>query len=323
MANNYFAHDSNARNSDRLIPLRAKLGAEGYGVYFMILERLREEPDYTSVKDYNMLAFDFRVDAAVVKAVVETFGLFSFTDDGKRFYSEGFKKRMQLKDAKSEKARQSARARWERKDDAESDMQTQCESNANASKNDAIKEKESKENIILSDNNSLSPSRARKTRSSKSPESATNIDGVSYSPPDCAPPPDQAEALQPVQRLREAFNRRGETFAWLIVNTMRSTANLTPGDVWQWLNGFTEELLARGEALKSQRDYQSHFVNWLRIQLEKKKSHGNHQNSRPAAAADALSANERRYGSTRAAKQSIEMRLKRLSDQVETDIPET
>lgn len=110
--NNYFSHDSNARNSDKIIPLRAKLGAEGYGIYFMILERLREEPDYMSVKDYNMLAFDLRVDAAKVKAVVENFGLFAFTEDGKCFYSESFMRRMRTKDEKSEKARASASQKW-------------------------------------------------------------------------------------------------------------------------------------------------------------------------------------------------------------------
>lgn len=47
----YFPHDSNARNSDKLIRLRMRHKAAGYGVYFMILERLREEPEYTSVKD--------------------------------------------------------------------------------------------------------------------------------------------------------------------------------------------------------------------------------------------------------------------------------
>lgn len=64
--NNYFSHDSNARNSDKIILLRAQMGAEGYGIYFMILERLREEPTYMSVKDYNMLAFDLRVDSAKI-----------------------------------------------------------------------------------------------------------------------------------------------------------------------------------------------------------------------------------------------------------------
>lgn len=146
--NNFFSHDSNARNSDKIIPLRAKMGAEGYGIYFMILERLREEKSYMSIKDYNMLAFDLRVDAAKVKAVVEDFGLFVFTDDGKYFYSESFLRRMQVKDFKSEKARQSALSRWnkcERNTDA---MRTYIQNDANAMqlyiKSDANKEKKRK-----------------------------------------------------------------------------------------------------------------------------------------------------------------------------------
>lgn len=96
---NYFTHDSNARNDERIVRLRMKHGAEGYGVFFMLLERMREETDYMSVKDYNMIAFDLRVDAAIVKSVVEDFGLFVFTEDGKYFYSESFTQRMELKDS--------------------------------------------------------------------------------------------------------------------------------------------------------------------------------------------------------------------------------
>ena len=95
---NYFSHDSNARNDEKLVRLRMKQGAAGYGVYFMILERLREEADYMSIKDYNMIAFDLRVDAAIVKSVVEDFGLFTFTENGKCFYSESFARRMDIKD---------------------------------------------------------------------------------------------------------------------------------------------------------------------------------------------------------------------------------
>ena len=53
----------------------------------MILEKLLESTNYMSVKDYNVLAFDFRVGANVVKSVIEDFGLFEFTEDGKYFYS--------------------------------------------------------------------------------------------------------------------------------------------------------------------------------------------------------------------------------------------
>lgn len=113
--NNYFSHDSNARNSPELLKLRMKYGAEGYGIYFMILERLREEHNYMSIKDYNMLAFDFRVDASKVKSVIEDFGLFVFTDDGKYLYSEGFIKRMNLKDEKTRKLSEAGKKGCERR----------------------------------------------------------------------------------------------------------------------------------------------------------------------------------------------------------------
>ena len=115
--NNYFSHDSNARNSEKMIKVRMKYGAEGYGVYFMILERLRDEANYMSIKDYNVIAFDLRVDASIIKAVVEDFGLFVFTDDGKYFYSDGFNKRMALKDSKAKKlaeaGKRGAKKRWQ------------------------------------------------------------------------------------------------------------------------------------------------------------------------------------------------------------------
>ena len=67
----------------------------GYAVYFMIIERLRDEADYMSIKDYNVLAFDFRESAELVKSVVEDFGLFEFTEDRKKFYSLSFMERME------------------------------------------------------------------------------------------------------------------------------------------------------------------------------------------------------------------------------------
>lgn len=115
---NYFSHDSNARNDAKLVNLRMKHGAAGYGVYFMILERMREEANYMSAKDYNMIAFDLRVDAAIVKSVVEDFGLFTFTDDGKCFYSESFTRRMDIKDTlrrqRSEGGKIGMKNRWKK-----------------------------------------------------------------------------------------------------------------------------------------------------------------------------------------------------------------
>lgn len=92
----YFPHDSNARNSDKLTLLRDKYKATGYGIFLMILERLREEPHHTSIKDYDILAFDFHEDPTLIKSVIEDFDLFKFTDDNKRFYSDILNKWMEF-----------------------------------------------------------------------------------------------------------------------------------------------------------------------------------------------------------------------------------
>ena len=141
----YFPHDSNARNSDKLIRLRMRHKAAGYGVYFMILERLREEPEYTSVKDYNMIAFDLREDASLIKSVVEDFGLFVFTDDGKYFYSESFKQRMEIKDEQSRKKAEAGKKGLEKRWGNSKAIANATGNDSNKRKEKERKEKESKE----------------------------------------------------------------------------------------------------------------------------------------------------------------------------------
>lgn len=77
-----FRHDSNTRNFTPVMRLRMTHGAAGYGVYFMIRERLCLEPDGESPRDYDLLAFDFRVDPELIRSVVEDFGLFELTASG-------------------------------------------------------------------------------------------------------------------------------------------------------------------------------------------------------------------------------------------------
>lgn len=128
-------------------------GAEGYGIYFMILERLREEPEYMSIKDYNMIAFDLRVDTGKVKSVIEDFGLFVFTEDGKYFYSESFRRRMLQKDEKSKKLSEAGKMgnlkRWNKYNSSiatQSPPDRIC--NKNSSQEKERKEKERKGNHL-------------------------------------------------------------------------------------------------------------------------------------------------------------------------------
>ena len=115
MAKTYFPHDSNARNSKKLLRLRKKHGAAGYGVYFMLIERLTEEEDFCSDLDYDMLAYELHVKKETVKSVVENFELFEIKTDelrGKTFQSAGLLERMELRGIRSSAGKKGAAARW-------------------------------------------------------------------------------------------------------------------------------------------------------------------------------------------------------------------
>ena len=123
-----------------------KLGAEGYGIFFMLIERLREEEGYKSTIDYDTLAFDLRVEPEKVKQVVENYDLFKFTEDGKYFYSDSFNERMEMMDKRAQqrisKAKKAAEARWNKQSEDTSNAQAlpkQCSSNAQALLNHANK----------------------------------------------------------------------------------------------------------------------------------------------------------------------------------------
>ena len=127
----YFNHDSNARNDEKIVALRIRYGAEGYGVYFMLIEMLQAAPGCVLEKDYKALAFDLRVSARRIKSIVEDFGLFTPTDGGKKFYSERLIRHLneveENERKRSEAAQYAASMRW----DAENGMRIASEKHAN------------------------------------------------------------------------------------------------------------------------------------------------------------------------------------------------
>lgn len=182
MTTSYFSHDSNARNDEKLIRLRMKHGAAGYGVYFMILERLRDEAEYMSVKDYNVIAFDLRVDASLIKDVVENFGLFAFTEDGECFYSESFNNRMSLKDEArtkmSEAGKKGAKKRWNGNSIANSKPSHRDPNGVAMGTLDRVdgkRSKESKEREVKEKNTPLTPQGAGERALSPADEFTTKI----------------------------------------------------------------------------------------------------------------------------------------------------
>jgi len=77
----YFPHFSNARSDRKIKRVRKELGLEGYGIYFMLLETLREQQDFKyPIKDIDLLADEYGTSEQKVSAVVYNYDLFSVSD---------------------------------------------------------------------------------------------------------------------------------------------------------------------------------------------------------------------------------------------------
>ena len=93
----WFKHDANARNDQRLIKLRMKHGPEGYGIYFMIIEILRDTENYIlNINDITSIAYDIRANESIVLDVLKNYDLFEFK--GQNFHSRSLTRRMMKHD---------------------------------------------------------------------------------------------------------------------------------------------------------------------------------------------------------------------------------
>jgi len=110
MKKTYFNHDSSARTDLRIIKLRAKLGYEGYGIFWALLELLFTEENKLCVDDYSEIAFGLQTDPKILKQVIEDFDLFVL--EGGCFYSKRLNKQIEEINAKSNKAKENASKRW-------------------------------------------------------------------------------------------------------------------------------------------------------------------------------------------------------------------
>ena len=127
----YFSHDYNARNDEKIKRLIRKHGMVGYGIFWSIVEDLYNNANALHL-DYEGIAYDLRSDSDTVFSVINDFDLFVF--DVNSFGSLSVQKRLDERNDKSIKARESANKRWNNANA----LQTQSDSNA-------IKERKGKE----------------------------------------------------------------------------------------------------------------------------------------------------------------------------------
>lgn len=137
----YFTHDSNAKDDPKCVLMIEQLGMEGYGIYWMLVETLRDQPDYTyPVANIPALARRYNTSAEKVRTVVYNYQLFTVKED-RIFFSESLNRRMQLFNEKRAKRSEAGRlgnvSRW-------GSSQTDRNAIATRSQSLAIKGKESK-----------------------------------------------------------------------------------------------------------------------------------------------------------------------------------
>jgi hypothetical protein len=135
----YFSHDANSQDDPKCMMLIDNLGMEGYGIFWALIERLRQEKDYKlPLMIISSLARRWCTSKEKVESVINDYNLFIIEESC--FYSLRLKNSMEIK---SIKARESIGKRWKNTNEIQS-YTTVLPSNTNVIQNDTIKVKESK-----------------------------------------------------------------------------------------------------------------------------------------------------------------------------------
>jgi hypothetical protein len=126
----YFSHDSNAKDDPKCVLLIEQLGLEGYGIFWVLIETLREQTDYSyPLRLVPALARRFNTTAEKMYAVIKNYELFQISDDN-FFFSESLNDRMKKMNQVRKKRKQAAMKRWHNEN--QKALQEQSKSNANA-----------------------------------------------------------------------------------------------------------------------------------------------------------------------------------------------
>ncbi len=148
----YFSHDYDAREDEKIQHLLYKLKWEGYGLYWAIIEMLYKNDGYLTI-EYERIAHALQTHSNIIKSIIEDFNLFRCTADA--FYSPSALHRLKLRKGKGVIARKAAKIRWDKEKQKNADaMQTQCDRNAKKEskvKESKVKKSKVKKNIVFVD----------------------------------------------------------------------------------------------------------------------------------------------------------------------------
>lgn len=227
----WFAHDCNARSDAKIIAMMQVYGMEGYGRWWVLLERLRKEQNYKyniSTKfAYNVLAQEFCCSNDVAKdfvqQCVEEYGLLQ--TDGVCIWSNGLNARMEHLDKKraimSERGRKGAAV-------------------TNAKRAKAQQKK-------------LVDKGVKQTKEQPSAPSVgavvISLDGKEVS----------AAKEQLLDELRQKVLADERRFVYPYC-----AGGLKKEDLIAWLGAFNRHLAFIGDVVKTEKDYRAHFAAWFK-----------------------------------------------------------
>src|SRR5690242_1752539 len=116
----FFSHDMNARHDPKISAMRGVYGAEGYGWFWMLVEMMAESDGYQldCKSKYSFTGYAMQLQCKhedLQKFALDCINEFElFESDGEYFWSNSLRKRMEYRDAVSEKRAAAANKRWEK-----------------------------------------------------------------------------------------------------------------------------------------------------------------------------------------------------------------
>ena len=110
----YFQHDYNSRNDDKILELRARFGAEGYGIWWMLLESIAETEDgHLNNTRMAGLSLGYGVPVDKLKEVIDfCLDIELLKLDGDLLYNQRMLEHKEIRREAKEKGKAAAKKRW-------------------------------------------------------------------------------------------------------------------------------------------------------------------------------------------------------------------
>ncbi len=151
----YFSHDSNAKDDFKCMLLIEELGLEGYGIFWILVETLREQDCFKyPIRLLPSLSRKYNTTLTKMEVVIRNYNLFQI-DEENFFFSQSLNRRMSLMDKAREQRKLAgiASGKARKKNEIERPL-NECSTDDEQIKEKKVKETKQKEiNFYQEDEN--------------------------------------------------------------------------------------------------------------------------------------------------------------------------